>query len=307
MSRYLQCKKPDTSDLLASDLSDDLRRQIRAIALHPPLSPAWIALVEKLQRVSAIALMEQHLPGSEKNANVTIWEVDKLAVRFLIEEARVGVALRCMSEYWQLVLSTRGELAPLDSQATALRLSLPDIRSKMEQFEFSLGLLLECVVQHVEALQTLDMNVLVSHIESVLRLAVSNPDIMARYTTVDKSQPVLVLLYIFDLFEHIEEMRNDREILGMLADHHILHLMGSFLALHHHRLRTPFIQVALQALAMFVDHELFDADQHLRNAEEKRPFIALKDVCERFLSTHGDLRSKLSPILALCSDIKARL
>ncbi|KAJ4459380.1 hypothetical protein PAPYR_4684 [Paratrimastix pyriformis] len=307
MSRYLHAKKPDPTDVLASDLSDDLRNQIRSISVFPPLSPQWVALADRLQRICAIALMEQHLPGAERNAGVTIWEVDKLAVRFMIEEARLAVSMRSLSEYWQCVENIQANPAQLEAAAGPLHMTPAELKAKMEQFESSLGLLLECVIQHVEALQTLDMASFLGHVKNCLHFVLQHPEHLAGYTVVDKAQPVVVLLYVYDLFSHIEELRNDREIMGMLVDHDILPLMGAFVQQHQARLKDPFKQVALQAMAMIADHELFDPAEHFKTVDQKRPFALLKDLCDQFVGAHPDLRASLAPLSALCAQLRTQV
>eukprot|EP00771_Trimastix_marina_P000077 gnl/Trimastix_PCT/1080.p1 GENE.gnl/Trimastix_PCT/1080~~gnl/Trimastix_PCT/1080.p1 ORF type:complete len:615 (-),score=143.02 gnl/Trimastix_PCT/1080:154-1998(-) len=286
--------RSDHTESLATELSQDLVRQIRGLDLVPVLSEAWIGLVERVQRIASIALMEQHLPGAEKDS--TLWEVDQLTVRYLVEESKLNMCLRGMADYFQVkIRAFESNMESIQPAAEAHRMDVAELRARMEQFEFSMGLLLECAFQRIEALQIVDMHLLLEHMHHALLFA-QTPGIMAHYSLIDKSQPVLCTLYLFDILSKIDNLSNDSSILSSIAERKILPLIGGFLSANHLRMKAPFVQVALHAIVIVLDHECFDQNMYFGDAENRDMFLLLQPIVNQFLVTHPTCRSKLLPL-----------
>ena len=113
-------------------------------------------MTEALERVSSISEMERQLPKDDKDA--TLWECEEQALRFILEDGKLNLCLRNLVDYKDFERSMLGE-------GKSLKRS---VRSTMDRFETSLGLTLKNAWLHVEALQTTDLPLLLSHITDVL-------------------------------------------------------------------------------------------------------------------------------------------
>eukprot|EP00966_Prymnesium_polylepis_P007470 171624-Prymnesium_polylepis.1 len=126
-------------------------------------------MVESLAHLANIALMEHRLPS--KVSEQTLWEGEQLTVRFLLEEGKLNLCVRLMHEFkdW---CAKKGGLAKreewLAECAPAAELTAANLKQKAESFEHSLGALLRCSLDHVEAVQTTDLSELTSHVHDVL-------------------------------------------------------------------------------------------------------------------------------------------
>ena len=79
----------DTSRKLAVDL----RKHVRRLEMLPHHTKEWIGLTDSLLHISNVALMEHQLPRDSEDS--TLWEGEELTVRFMLEEGKLNLCLRC--------------------------------------------------------------------------------------------------------------------------------------------------------------------------------------------------------------------
>jgi len=114
-------------------------------------------------------MMEHKLPRD--NDDATLWEGDELTVRFLLEEGKLNLCMRLMKEYKiKQAQAQAGDYAAFIIKA-AKSVEMTDVeafKQRLLVFEQSLGVLLKCALEHVEAVQTTDLPELVDHVHAVL-------------------------------------------------------------------------------------------------------------------------------------------
>ena len=207
---YETSNEPDTLDALTRRLAADLRKHVRMLDSHELFSKEWLNMVDSLVHISNIALMEHRLPRSEGDS--TLWEGDELTVRFLLEEGKLNLCLRLMHLYSSAVAAqapgTRTYAQWLAK--TAQDCGLPDaetLQSRLLTFEQCLGSLIRCALEHVEAVQTCDLQELMEHAAEVLTAAAAQPEGTLEF---DRTQATLVLRYLNSVFGRIEQLGEDR-------------------------------------------------------------------------------------------------
>eukprot|EP00953_Heterococcus_sp_UTEX-ZZ885_P013175 7531-Heterococcus_DN1.PRE.1 len=169
--RHRYESKNDTDDLeqMSIKLSADLRKNIRALASYPVLSDNWCGMADILGRIAAITEMESKLPRA--NAQQTLWEGDEQALRYVIEDGKLNICLRNLVDYKEYQRDARlKDKQPASAAEQAL----------MDKFEKGLGGMLKNAWNHIEALQTSDLPMLIDHISAVFNDAAKRSDI--RYT-----------------------------------------------------------------------------------------------------------------------------
>lgn len=163
--RYETGDDAEPLDSLSRKLAVDLRKNVRKLNLHEPASREWLENIEAVAHVANIAVMEHRLP---LNDDGTLWEGDQLTVRFLLEEGKLNLCVRIIQAYKcfahanpvtsKLWLSERAShLGP------AVMDSGDGLRAKMLSFEQSAGTLLRWAFEHIEAVQTVDLHLLLEH------------------------------------------------------------------------------------------------------------------------------------------------
>lgn len=163
---------------------------------------------ETLQHLASVAMMEEK--DSAKKGGGSIWERDELCVRYIIEEGKINMLLRAMNEYKKFQYGRIAEGAKDE-----------ETKISMKVFEQSLGIILRCSFSAVEALQTLDMNILIEHVATVLKFAQENMD------SIDdaSSQEVVVTNYLELLFKQIESLNNEDTVMKNIESNEVVPLV----------------------------------------------------------------------------------
>lgn len=193
----------DGIENLSDKLAQDLRRHIRQIGNFPVLSPQWLDMAETFGRMATISDMESTLAAS-KGGEGTLWETDEQALRFLLEDGKLNVCMRCLVEYKGMQRSAResGGTGPVFENAV-----------QCDKFEKGLGVVLKNVWNHVEALQTTDLSTMLRHVGDVLETAIKFPADMLVYCRsgdIHQRQEVLVLYYIGNLLHFADDISESR-------------------------------------------------------------------------------------------------
>ena len=195
-------------DDMSKKLAVDLRKHIKKLEMVPAYSKEWIAMTDTLLHISNIALMENRLPQDNK-ADSTLWEGDELTVRFMLEEGKLNLALRLMHEYKkaQAAELSKGEGSYAEFLAsTAAAVELADaeqLKARLLVFEQSLGTLLRCSLEHVEAVQTTDLPELMQYAAEVLGRAAAADAAGHEW---DRTQEVMLLRYLSSVMARVETL-----------------------------------------------------------------------------------------------------
>lgn len=103
--KYITKDDSDDFDALTEKLAADLRRSIRQLENYPILSDGWFEMAETFGRVATISEMESKLPSTKQDA--TLWETEEQAIRFLMEDGKLNMCLRCLAEFKTEQIQTR--------------------------------------------------------------------------------------------------------------------------------------------------------------------------------------------------------
>ena len=203
-------------------LKQELRDHIRGFGDFKVLSIEWLKMTESLLQVANVATMEASVQTEMafklqkgKKQGGTLWdqEREELAVRILLEEGKLNLCLRIIVNFKEAQLD--GSFQKICEQVGhSFQVDIGRIQERCRTFEKSIGTLLYLAFEHVEALQILDLQVLVQYCASVLSNAKS---------AIDKSQESFVIVYLTQLASKMEEIDEDR-IMGLFLDHQIISL-----------------------------------------------------------------------------------
>ena len=170
--------KGQNLDEMSRKLAVDLRKHVRRLEMLPHHTKEWLGLTDSLQHIANVALMEHRLP---REGDSTLWEGEELTVRYMLEEGKLNLCLRLMEEYkrGQAAEQAKGAAAYEDFlKGVAAACECQDVallKARLLVFEHNLGVLLRCALEHIEAVQTTDLPLLVSHCAAVLRHCAATP------------------------------------------------------------------------------------------------------------------------------------
>jgi len=210
----------ETSESDASSLDDlsrklavDLRKHVRKLDSYKPFSKEWNLMVDSLMHVSNIAAMEHRLPRSDGADDSTLWEGDELTVRFLLEEGKLNLCLRLMADF------KAAARQPITG-AMVLECEVHDeaaLKARMLVFEQSLGTLLRCAFEHVEAVQTTDLPLLFGHCSQVMQWTLESDEAVS----LDRTQEALVGHYLNSCMGRVEELGEGR-LVPLILQHNLV-------------------------------------------------------------------------------------
>jgi hypothetical protein len=293
------------------------RKCVRAIYQYPILSKDWSILVEHLRQLARLVTLEGRMQPDEKVAATqgrnsdsggTLWdqEAQEHAIRILVEEAKVNLCLRMISEYkkWSYEPTRQSSVK---HGAAVLGVSEAQLEMMCLQYEETLGLLLERAFEHVETLQLIDIPLLVEHVAMVLDVTMkAGIDL----TCASKgSQEYQALHYFASLMRHSEALKKP-ELLARARDFQLIPLVTQHI-LRHAQNYTPEITANLcKGLAAMADNEDFNTEWEefflLDGAPDRdavASFVQLEAVLvSPLLETHRDpaaARRELRPLLDL--------
>ena len=220
---------------MSAALTPTLRHMVASINACQVLSVDWILNVERLQTISSEAINSQSTASARSSSVVvtTLWDRDELAVRFLMEEGKLNLCLRLLSDYQEFVQRPglediiRGATI-MDPKGEGAAMSEPAKRTTLDDFEFYMGLLLSCALRAPEAVQTLDISLLVGHVASVFRHGISFPALLAA-PDISRKQLSVCFLYLRELFKYTDGHSGDR-IMQLIHQHEVGNCMVSILS-----------------------------------------------------------------------------
>ncbi|KAJ1620935.1 hypothetical protein T492DRAFT_914695 [Pavlovales sp. CCMP2436] len=234
---------------LTRKLSGDLRKHIRKLDHHPPLSRGWLALIDSLLHISNIALMEHRLPREDDTA--TLWEGEELTVRFLLEEGKLNLCLRLMHEYKRKRRELDADAQVATRSAMEVDMEVSALNARMLVFEQSLTVLLKCAFEHAEPLQTVDMPELLEHCAEVLECASARP---ADTLELLRTQESAVPLYVLSVLKRLEVL-DERRVCELFKACALVPRVLHFAAVHGEKLGAEGTEAIGQVLLLVLESE----------------------------------------------------
>ena len=296
-ANYEASAESDKLGDMSNKLAVDLRKHIRLLDSHKIFTREWLAMTDALAHISNIAKMEHRLPRPEKDS--TLWEGDDLTIRFMLEEGKLNLCLRLMHEYCRAMIGLKsandGYRSWLVSTASSCGVAGPEqLAQRLLTFEQSLGVLLRCALEHIEAVQTTDLPELMTHIAEVLAFAVSAP---AESLCFERTQEAMVGRYLHSVMARVEALDEDR-LMPMVLEHDLVNLVVAHLGAHAVALEPEGQLAAASFLALALDTEAFETTpgQFLSPSSKE----VLKTFTVLFLgelSAEVEQRRKLRPLL----------
>mmetsp|Transcript_29467 Transcript_29467/g.40491 ORF Transcript_29467/g.40491 Transcript_29467/m.40491 type:complete len:324 (+) Transcript_29467:23-994(+) len=294
--RYSAKDDTDELELITDKLALDLRKSIRQLEIFPILSEAWFQMAETFVRIASISEMESKLPAAKKDA--TLWETEEQALRFILEDGKLNLCLRCLVDFKQQQIASRKSLnGPMMEYTT-----------ECDKFEKSIGSIMRNAWQHVEALQTTDLPALLLHIHDVLTATLEMPEYIS--SLIKKGdlyyrQEILIFYYLNGIFKHMEDVREHR-VMPIVRERGIFMLLirvlnqfcnpieGSILKLH--RLK------AADTLSLLVETEDFNTHRSSYYNQsglggDIDAMVELKECCLKDLLTDMDSRKMIRPLV----------
>jgi len=265
-------------------LKAELREHIRFLADYDLLSTDWLRMAESLHQIANVAFMETHLPPSDDNPleqhgkkdTGTLWdqERDELAVRILLEEGKLNLALRILHRYRQALRDGDKFTALLKATSEKFHSDVNTVSERCKVFEQSVGILLQFAFSHVEALQIMDLPEFLQHASEVLTEAAASTR-LATPLEVDKMQETLVLHYLDSMARRLEDMDEDR-VMDLVQEHNIMSTTIAHLAKHYTWYKLDGLEAALRFLNGCMASEAYQAD--------RAKFVSDKETVGQLLS-----------------------
>jgi len=308
---YVKSNDPSASrDERMTRLKFELREHIRFLADYPILSTDWLRMAESLHQIANVAFMETHLPPSDQNpllqqgkkTSGTLWdqEKDELAVRILLEEGKLNLALRILHYYKNLERETSRFESELAICCKKFNSDKSTVNERCRVFEQSLGILLKYAFGHVEALQIMDVPEFMQHISEVLEDAKDSKKTELMENT-DKMQDTLVISYLASVaVKMIDDMDEDR-VMDLVERNRIFPLLAEHMRRHYtwYRLETLQASALFFSNAMRSDAFTTEEDRFVKDEEAMRVLVDLKGLYfQQLIDKHDFKKSEIHTLMA---------
>jgi hypothetical protein len=296
-------------EALSGRLAADLRSGIRLFGSFPVLSAPWNDMAASLARIANISDMEKKLPKEKEGA--TLWECEEIALRYLLEDGKLNVSLRNLSDMKSFEIRHRdGDAAPASVIEKA-----PDALAKLEKFEKGLGIVLRNAWEHIEAIQTTDVPLMVNHSADMLDDAMKNEEwVKSRAVSdggkLDKRQEVIIMHYLASLVSQSDELGEER-YMPIIRERGIFMQIANFLNMHSAIMCETDLQQGAIALSLICETEDFTSfkKQYVDYSDEDVRG-SLNDLneddgwLEEMREDDDDFRSKVRPLMAILKECK---
>lgn len=294
-AKYSSKEQVDEIEELTDRLAQDLKRNIKQLESFPILSDPWFDVADIFGRIASISDVESRLSAGKEEA-ATLWETEEQALRFLLEDGKLNLCLKCLVEFKTTQISQRkaGEGPMLV------------FLEECDKFEKGLGSILRNAWSHVEVLQTTDLAALVNYIADVLLYMSESPEVVENFVRsgdIHQRQEVVIFYYLADLFKRIEDVGESRIMplvrerrLFMLGVHVLTHLCS---IKGEKQLQKPHRLKAAEALALLCQTEDFGTyrAQHYSNGVDVEKMSELKDLGLADLMTNFDDKKVIRPLV----------
>eukprot|EP00239_Pterosperma_sp_CCMP1384_P002268 CAMPEP_0197846372 /NCGR_PEP_ID=MMETSP1438-20131217/3124_1 /TAXON_ID=1461541 /ORGANISM="Pterosperma sp., Strain CCMP1384" /LENGTH=324 /DNA_ID=CAMNT_0043457995 /DNA_START=430 /DNA_END=1404 /DNA_ORIENTATION=- len=267
-------------DGLEKKLSVDLRKHIRKLQVYPVFTQEWFIMVETLQHITNVAIAEQKLPPKDSTDGGTLWDRDELTVRFVLEEGKLNVCLRCLVEFKAYMRDNNAD-NELQSVCQEYHLDRKLVDQNILSFEESMGTLLKCCFRSVETIQTCDLPILVKYcsdvISNCLHAGVLEP--LLEKKIAEKTQEEMCITYLYQLTTHMEQVSED-QVMNLLEENKSVQFLVDILHSYGEHLSPRVQDQGCQCLSLIFDSEAFSThrEKYIGSDATKSQLVALKST-----------------------------
>jgi len=311
-NHYVNSNDPNASrEERMTRLKCELREHIRFLTDYEILSVDWLKMAESLHQIANVAFMETHLPPSDSNpllqqgkkTSGTLWdqEKDELAVRILLEEGKLNLALRILHKYKELTRSGKFD-SLVKATIAKFNSDMPTVMERCRVFEQSLGVLLKFALRHVESLQIMDVPEFIQHVGEIL-VEVESSEKKELAPDAQKMQCTLVIQYLGSLAVNLEDVDEDR-VMDLIEQNKIFPRLIALLLKHY----TWYKIDTLTAAALFFSHAMeseaycTEPERFVKGENMFKELVALKGFFISNLVTKCDLKKSKIQKLWDCLD-----
>lgn len=284
--KYASSKGGDEVGQLSEKLSNDLRGHIRNLGHFPMFSSQWCDMADVLGRVASISDVESRLAASKEDA--TLWETEELALRYLLEDGKLNLCLRNLVEY----IESRWEQSHTDLS--------PQQLEKGDKFEKGLGVVLKNAWQHVEAVQTTNIQLLMNHIGDVLDHTLIDSrhiESLISKGDVHQRQEVMIFYYIVAVMRQLDFIQQDR-VVTILRDRNIFMQCAQCLEKYHSSWSRAVTLTAIEALVLIADSEDFSTykNEYVKGESDAHLLNRLFESCLRPFQKDFTVKRMMRPL-----------
>ena len=165
-----------------------------------------------------------------------------------MENQKVNILIRFVKDLKELTRSS-SFFEQINSYSQSIQKDPEEILVFIDHFEFNLSLILKRLFEHVEAIQSCDLGLLMDHILTTLRAILDsrfNPD------HIELRQEGQVFGYIYGIYRNIEHL-NETLIVQWTKDYHLPGLLIEILVEKTALFTSPCKQKILEALGAIAD------------------------------------------------------
>jgi len=298
--KYSAKEEPeDAMELLNDKLASDLRRSIRQLENFPILSDPWFEMADIFGRLATVSDMESKLPCTKTDA--TLWETEEQALRWLLEDGKLNLCLRCLIEFKSCQIKTR----------KIGKGPMIEFLNECDKFERGIGSVFKNAWEHVEVLQTTDLPCLIIHIADTLQGALESFDIIYRLMQegdLHQRQEVLVYYYLYGMLRQVEEIKEHR-IMPLIRERRVFILSCQLLSkFSKANLLTAHKLKAAQALALLTETEDFSTHTgQYYSADDTTVLIELREGLLSELMRDFTNRKLIRPLVDSIDRAKRKL
>jgi len=289
----------ETLELMNKRLSEDLRARVRRMQLTNPLTPEWLEMAEIVSHLGYIASTQAKY-ATESRESTTVWERDELCVRFIIEEGKINLMLRAMVQFKEWWYESVGKGKSFDE----------DQMQRMRMFETGLSTLLRHSLSAAEALQTIDVTLLLEHIQRVLEWST---DAESGWSPAPGCPPqgcqeVAVVGYLHAVARQAEKLADEDKVLSIVREKDLVPLTIKHYGMYRglEGMGQDVVEDYIWFLSHLVSSEHFSAHrkEFLPDADARKGLIAFEEAAKAVKAAEqsgdADRRRK---VRALCDQI----
>lgn len=291
------------------------RKCVRNIQQYPILSSEWIALVDSLKQLARLVQLESRMPantkvseaaGRNQDSEGTLWdqEAHENAIRILVEEAKVNLCLRMMTDYKRWQYDAVEKQRVMNEAMQMYEMNEMQLDQKCRMFEESLGVLLMKAFQHKETLQLMDIPMLIEHCVLIFSRAKDVPKPIDPSTA--KTQEIIAPHYFSSLMKHAEELNNG-ELLAKARETNLIFYAARHAFDETFSTMIDTLLVVAEGFAALADNEdfrtnfltFFVNEMGQMDQEKKDTFVVhlQQRVVTPVLNAYPDKRRDLRPLL----------
>jgi len=239
--------------------------------------------------------------GRDRNSDGTLWdqEQQETSIRLLVEEAKVNLCMRILSDYKKWWYSGAEKEGDIIKAMNTFDLREHLVTQNLSQFEDAYGLLMKRALDHVEALQLMDLPLLVEHIAFVLASR-KKFDMMGDFPApTETCQETVVMHYFASLMKHAESLNNG-EVLAKSRELNLLDLAVKHVLLWSGEYSGELRFAVALGFAALAENEDFRScwEPFFQDVEQKERFLELEEkLSNPIVQESPEAKRDLRPLL----------